>query len=451
MKAKVSVILPSLNVADYIEECMDSLLRQTLQELEILCIDAGSTDGTEEVLRQYAKSDPRIILLHSDIKSYGKQVNMGLAYVSGEYVAILETDDWIVPEMYKCLYEAAAADRLDYVAADFDRFYQLRNGEYYFSRQRLFDVDKKDWYDKILDTEQIATLRSSDYVLWKGIYNRDFLLSHHIKLHESPGAAFQDMGFLQQVKTYAKKTKYLDRSFYRYRQNREEASSQGLDGLRHYEKEFAWIQEELQLGSALKGMHKKYYYFTMSISFLTKYEQILIKLDGDWKDDRLADPYKWFKGQITEAIRSRLLEEEMYGSERWTRLLLLLSSPETHAWLMTSRENKEKCSVNKLLELTKKLPIIIFGCGIRSERLMLFCDKYQIEICAFCDNNPGLHGKKKFGYPILPPSALGDEINSKNAVVLLSMKNGAEQVRMQLIEERIEPGRIIDRLPEGIL
>ena len=99
MKAKVSVILPSLNVADYIEECMDSLLRQTLQELEILCIDAGSTDGTEEVLRQYAKSDPRIILLHSDIKSYGKQVNMGLAYVSGEYVAILETDDWIVPEI----------------------------------------------------------------------------------------------------------------------------------------------------------------------------------------------------------------------------------------------------------------------------------------------------------------------------------------------------------------
>lgn len=451
MRAEVSVILPSLNVANYIRECMDSLLCQTLQELEILCIDAGSTDGTEEILRQYAKSDSRIVLLHSDIKSYGRQVNIGLAYASGEYVAILETDDWIAPDMYRCLYEAAAADRLDYAAADFDTFYRLQNGNYYFRRQRLFGTEKQDWYNKILDSDQIATLRSSDYVLWKGIYSRAFLLAHRIKLHESPGAAFQDMGFLQQVKTYARKAKYLDQSFYRYRQNREEASSQGVDGLKYYEREFSWIQEELKLGHILEGIHRKYYYFTMSISFLTKYEQILIRLDGDWKNERLTGSYKWFKGQIMKAVKSGLLEEDMYGSEMWTRLLLLLSSPEAHAWLLVSREKKEKYRVQELREMTKRRPVIIFGCGIRGERLMLFCDKYRIEICAFCDNNPALQGKQKYGFPVLPPSVLKDEISSKDAVVLLSMKNGTRQVRAQLVEEGIKPGRIIDQLPAGIL
>ena len=92
MKAKVSVILPSLNVADYMEECLESVINQSLRELEIICVDAGSTDGTKEILDDYAGKDSRITVLQSDIKSYGKQVNIGLDYASGEYIGILETD-----------------------------------------------------------------------------------------------------------------------------------------------------------------------------------------------------------------------------------------------------------------------------------------------------------------------------------------------------------------------
>ena len=91
MSAKVSVIMPSLNVEAYIRQCLDSVTRQSLEELEIVCIDAGSTDGTKEILSDYAKKDTRIVLLHSDQKSYGRQVNMGFDYASGEYVAVLET------------------------------------------------------------------------------------------------------------------------------------------------------------------------------------------------------------------------------------------------------------------------------------------------------------------------------------------------------------------------
>lgn len=196
MNIKLSVILPSLNVADYIRECLNSVINQSLHELEIICVDAGSTDGTEKILKEYAERDTRIVVLHSEIKSYGKQVNMGLDYAAGEYIAVLETDDWIAPDMYRCLYEQAETDKLDYAAADFDVFHELQNGYSYFSRRGLFPPDKRDWYGEILNTEQIATLRASDYVLWRGIYNRKFLNANHIRLHESAGAAFQDMGFL---------------------------------------------------------------------------------------------------------------------------------------------------------------------------------------------------------------------------------------------------------------
>lgn len=447
MRVKVSVIMPSLNVEAYIRQCLDSVTRQSLEELEIVCIDAGSTDGTKEILSDYAKKDTRIVLLHSDQKSYGRQVNMGFDYASGEYVAVLETDDWIEPDMYRCLYECALAERLDYAAADFDMFWRLQSGADYFIRQRLFSSERKDWYGRCLNSDQLATLRASDYVLWKGIYNRRFLNDHHIRLHESFGAAFQDMGFLQQVKTYTKKAMYLDKSFYRYRQDREAASSREFEGLEYYKKEFLWINEDLRLIDMLRNIHKKYYYFTMSISFITKYEQILEKLLGNWRDKRLRDPYLWFREQIIPAITKGFLEETMYGKVLWERLNLLLDSQEEHSRLFIEEMRKKKQGVQAFLERVGNQSIIIFGCGIRGERLMLLCDNNHMDIRGFCDNNTELQGRTKFGFPVISPKDLEKEMKDKNRVILLSMKNGQEHVCEQLKEMGIGEDRIISSIP----
>lgn len=340
MSAKVSVILPSLNVAAYIRECLDSVIGQSLRELELICVDGGSVDGTAEILQEYAERDERIVLLHSEKKSYGRQVNLGLDYASGDYVAVLETDDWIAPDMYRCLYRYAAENQLDYAAADFDVFQEMESGERRFVTRRLFPASKRDWYGKILDSEQIATLRAADYVLWRGIYHRQFLEEHQIRLHESAGAAFQDMGFLQQVKTFAQRAIYIDQSFYRYRQGREAASSVSLEGLGYYEEEFRWLNGKEPFFSQLQGVHQKYYYFTMSISFLTKYEQILEYLDGDWQDERLAGPYQWFREQIEGALGRGLIGEEMYDKALWEGLTILLKDRECHAGQLMERKRK---------------------------------------------------------------------------------------------------------------
>ena len=90
---KVSVIVPSLNAMPYIKQCLDSIRIQTLTELEILCVDAGSEDGTLAVINEYAVMDNRIRLIKSDQKSYGYQVNHGIEAARGEYVGIVEPDD----------------------------------------------------------------------------------------------------------------------------------------------------------------------------------------------------------------------------------------------------------------------------------------------------------------------------------------------------------------------
>ena len=86
---KISIIMPSLNVVEYIDECIKSVLNQTLTDIEILCVDAGSEDGTWEKLEQYASNDVRVKLIRSERKSYGYQMNLGIKAAKGEYIGIV--------------------------------------------------------------------------------------------------------------------------------------------------------------------------------------------------------------------------------------------------------------------------------------------------------------------------------------------------------------------------
>ena len=86
---KVTVIMPSLNVRKYISTCIESVLAQTLQDIEILAVDAGSDDGTLEILQDYARRDERIRLIHSDKRSYGYQINLGISLAQGDYIGIV--------------------------------------------------------------------------------------------------------------------------------------------------------------------------------------------------------------------------------------------------------------------------------------------------------------------------------------------------------------------------
>ena len=99
----------------------------------------------------------------------------------------------------------------------------------------------------------------------------------------------------------------------------------------------------------------------------------------------------------------------------------------------------------------KDKKVIIWGCGMRGERLMFFCDNNHICIDSFCDNNVSFHGGKKFGFPIISPDDIEKKLSDKNMIVLLSMKEEIGQVRRQLISMGIECDRIIDLIPDGVI
>lgn len=113
MSPKLSVIMPVCNVESYLAECLDSALSQSFHEIEIICINDGSTDRSLQILREYEKKDPRVKVIDKANAGYGAAMNDGLDAATGEYVGILESDDYACEHAWEKLYTLAKEHDLD--------------------------------------------------------------------------------------------------------------------------------------------------------------------------------------------------------------------------------------------------------------------------------------------------------------------------------------------------
>lgn len=435
----VTVIMPSLNVKKYIKECMDSVVGQSLRELEILCIDAGSTDGTLEILKEYARSDKRIKLLHSPMKSYGKQINMGFDLAKGKYIGVVETDDYIAPHMYEKLYAIAEENRLDFVKADFMGFVKLHNG------QRYFDIGKvwtdEELYGKVLSVEEYPKLYIRDVNIWKGLYNRNFLINYEIRLNETPGAAFQDIGFCHLLLAYAGRGMYIKDMLYFYRRDNEASSSSKPYGIC-----FAYQEYKRLCSLPIKCENTKlfyhYLYIRMACVVIEEYEKLLVS--GTKFTKEFYEAIRWFRAVLRQKIKEKEITEKEIDERTWEKLELLVKSEDEFAAEWNKDQRKTVKSEKELIKKIGTSQIVIFGCGYYGGRSILFFDKHHISIAAFCDNNPGLWERQFHGYDIYRPIELTTRYS--DIKIMISSPKYEKAIRRQLVDMGISEDRILSFL-----
>ncbi len=404
MGIKLSVILPSLNVADYIREAVQSAMNQTLREIEIICIDGGSDDGTWEILSSLAQTDERIVLCRSDRRSYGYQVNMGLDMARGEYVAVLETDDHVAPEMYGRLYEEAVRQDCDYVKCDNFAYWTQDNGERFLFRKRIFVRD--DLYDRIIEPKKYLTIASEDWYLWTGIYKKDFLVQNGIRLSETPGAAFQDIGFIFWTNVRARRALYLRDAYYRYCIDREGASSNSGRGLKYSYWEFRRLCGILEAEDKKEKENDKdiirSMYCRMAKSFVCCYMDVSRE-----KIDR-ADPdrvgcYEWFRDKLKGALDRNIMDASVIQPGIWDKLQVLLVSEEAYIEGMKAHEDRIRSEIGEPGEF----PMVVFGCGSYGYSAYKWLRQCGYVIMNFMDNNQALWGTKINGVTVEPPQKAG--------------------------------------------
>lgn len=103
MNGKISVIIPVYNAQEYLEECINSVLAQSYCDIEIICIDDGSSDESLRILRDFEKKDPRMVVVHQENRGVSAARNRGLEIASGEYIGFVDSDDYCMPEMYEVM------------------------------------------------------------------------------------------------------------------------------------------------------------------------------------------------------------------------------------------------------------------------------------------------------------------------------------------------------------
>lgn len=425
---KISIIIPCLNVVRYVRECMDSAVNQTIEDVEIIVIDGGSTDGTLEVLKEYALLDERISLLHSEVKSYGHQVNMGIDRARGEYIAILESDDYVDTNMYKSLCQVADEYQTDVTKADFDRFYSLSNGYREFTRIRFWDGEEEN-YNRVLNPREHMKMFCNDYFLWKGIYRRQFIEDNHIRLHETPGAAFQDIGFLQQVMAVAGRVIYTDDSFYRYRIDRDESSSYSPKVLKYGHDEFKWLLDmhvnhvrELYMPGLLSHMMQ---------GFTGQMRVSLNATSYDLESEYIRPYFDWYRAEMSELLSMDMeAKYELYDItyEQFDEVFNHIDSyiermREQDARLMASKKSLDE-------SIPEKAEVVVFGSGARGRAVIRQLDG-RCNIVAIADNSSEKHGTRCMGYSVIEPCVCAIEYSNANYVI--AVKGHELEIREQLM------------------
>ncbi len=210
---KVSIVVPIYGVEKYLNQCVDSILAQTLTDIEIILVDDGSPDKCPQIVDEYAKRDKRVVAVHQPNGGYGVAMNHGIELARGEYIGIVESDDWIDKNMYKELYDIASKNDVDIVKSSFFMHITIPN--------KKFHTDKMKWLynppTNIFKIKDYPVFLSHHPSIWSCLYKRNFLNKHKIKFIEAPGAGWTDNPFQVQTMCLAEKIKYTDEAYYHYR------------------------------------------------------------------------------------------------------------------------------------------------------------------------------------------------------------------------------------------
>ncbi len=213
--AKLSIIIPIYNVGDYISECLDSILIQSFKDLEVICVNDGSTDNSLEILNDYKKRDERIVIIDKANEGSGVARNYGLQLARGEYVYFVDGDDLLTENALQLIVDEADKKQTDILI--FGAY------SYYDGKKKYggYSANKLPWkyFNKVFSAQDITrTIFRFPSTAWTKLYRRDFLIKNNIKFQEIRAGQDQLLFFHSMIK--AERIALLPKNLYCYRKNR---------------------------------------------------------------------------------------------------------------------------------------------------------------------------------------------------------------------------------------
>lgn len=229
MKTSVSVIIPVFNVEQYLRECLDSVVNQTLKDIEIICVNDGSMDNSLEILEEYARNDSRIRIINQINRGLSAARNVAVETANGEYILFLDSDDYIEKNTCELLYQKATMNNLDLLFFEAAAFYESeelhekhRIKDTYYTRSKKYDAVYKGselFTELIVNSDYIESacmqLIRKDYLnhpcwFYEGIKHEDVVFTCGALLGAERVSCIQDKLYRRRVRENSITTKKID-------------------------------------------------------------------------------------------------------------------------------------------------------------------------------------------------------------------------------------------------
>ena len=236
---KVSVIVPIYNVERFLPQCLDSVLGQTFDDFELICVNDGSTDSSQKILEEYAAKDERIHVINQENGGLSAARNTGMAYASGEYIAFLDSDDYLDSEMLAKTVAKADGTNADIVIFD----YWL----YFDSTGELCTYRDQEIYSRL--DGQVFTLETAPEMaqfigVWDRLFRRSFLKEQGFSY--PVGRIYEDVTFCVESELAAKRIALLADHLYYYRRDVAGSITGNEAGNRKHKEDFLFVQKYAQ-------------------------------------------------------------------------------------------------------------------------------------------------------------------------------------------------------------
>lgn len=321
---KVSIVIPIFNVEKYLRECLDSVVNQTLKDIEIICVDDGSTDSSPDIIREYMDKDPRVKVITKPNTGYGNSMNRGFDFAEGEYLGIVESDDFAEPEMFEKLYARAKKYELDVVKSAFWFYWskpEPRNEKFEIVSELRSGVTFCPARDFKAPMEMVDFFNLKPSI-WSAIYRKEFIRKNNIRFNETPGASYQDASFNFRVMATAKRVQLVPEAYLHYRQDNETSSVNNPAKVYCVCDEYEFMQQFLDTNPPYRDRLE-------CVNKRIKYDSYM------WNLDRIAKQFKYaFVEKASEEFKadfeSGKMNKEYFEDYKWKDAALLAEDPELY-------------------------------------------------------------------------------------------------------------------------
>ena len=287
---KVSVIVPVYNQEVYLREALDSLKAQTLKDIEFIIINDGSTDSSIDIINEYAEGDDRFIVVDKENGGVAVAINTGNKMARGEYLAEMDSDDYVAPDMYEKLYDVAKEYDVDIVKSNVINFTGLEGTDSF--NHTIQKIAQPDYYDRIINPAEEDIILSFPMYAWCSLYRRELIIDNDIMWNDGV-SSYNDNGFFWQTMGLAKSVMYIDEDYIYHRRDNEASTVKDPDKMfKNFFIEHEFIKNKLKERGLFESVKSYFferkinnYFFALSVIPYEKKQEFFHKIAEDFKVD----------------------------------------------------------------------------------------------------------------------------------------------------------------------